>query len=152
VKSVPVGSVTRVLDLSVLAFWWKYRNPSQEEMDAAIAFHSKDRLDWTSGNLYSRWREGLMAEKYKNRVDPIPEPKSDIKIPTFDSKSPPKKGDEEIVRPASLVVFGETNSGMVWDKKPSKSSLVLPRLENYDPTADWVPAKSTRRTPTMDKQ
>lgn len=72
VKFVPSGSLIREFHLEQLAFWFKYRNCSREEMREALAFHSADRLDWSSRNLYSRWREGLLAERYSKRVDPIP--------------------------------------------------------------------------------
>jgi hypothetical protein len=72
VKFVPTGSLIREFHLEQLAFWFKYRNCSREEMREALAFHSADRLDWSSKNLYSRWREGLLAERYAKRVDPVP--------------------------------------------------------------------------------
>jgi hypothetical protein len=71
IKVIPVGGTTREFDLSVLAFWFRHRNANRDEMASAMAFHSADRLDWTAKNLYSRWREGLLAEKFRDRVDPI---------------------------------------------------------------------------------
>lgn len=71
IKIIPVGGTTREFDLAILAFWFRHRNANRDEMREAVAFHSADRLDWTATNLYSRWREGLLAEKFRDRVDPV---------------------------------------------------------------------------------
>jgi hypothetical protein len=71
-KLVPVGATVREFDMVKLAFWFRYRNASRDERDNAMEFHSADCLDWTTANLYSRWREGLLAERFANRVNPVP--------------------------------------------------------------------------------
>jgi hypothetical protein len=98
VKSVPVGNATREFDLVKLAFWFRYRGANRDERNNALTFHSADKLDWTSSNLYSRWREGLFAERYAKRVDPD-------SVDAGVSQDPP---------------------GTVWVKKPGKASLVVP--------------------------
>jgi hypothetical protein len=124
IKSVPVGSGMRKFNLSIFAFWWKYKNARRDEMAEAIAFHSADRLDWSSGNLYSRWREGLLAERYKNRVDPVLD--LDAKIPTIDARFPRKlkEGEVEPLRPATLVLKTPASRD-VYVKTP-ESSIVGP--------------------------
>lgn len=112
IKVVPVGHSTREFDLSVLAFWFKYRNARRDEMQRAIAFHSADRLDWTKGNLYSRWREGLLAERYAGRVDPMPED-------------------------AGRIETGEPSGGAIqWTRKPTASALVVPMPEHEEDHED----------------
>jgi hypothetical protein len=106
IKTVPVGSSTREFDLAVLAFWFKYRNARRDEMQRALAFHSADRLDWTRSNLYSRWREGMFAERYAGRVDPMPED-------------------------AGRIETGEPFGGAIlWTRKPTASALVVPMPEH----------------------
>jgi hypothetical protein len=101
IKTIPVGSTSCEFDLATLAFWFKYRNARRDEMQQAIAFHSADQLDWTDRNLYSRWREGIFAERYKNRVDPV-----------LDACVPVAAGKD------------------VYDAKPGKQALVMPLLKN----------------------
>jgi hypothetical protein len=84
IKLVPMGSTVREFDLVKLAFWFKYRNANRDERDRALAFHNADPLDWTDKNLYSRWREGRFAERFANRVDPLPVDSG--VIPTFDAR------------------------------------------------------------------
>lgn len=107
IKTVRVGTVTREFNLLKLAFWFRYPRCGRDEMMKAIEFHSADRLDWTSANLYSRWREGLLAEKYKDRVDPVP--------------------PDQTARPVN---------GIEWIKKPSKSALLLPMGDPKSPDPD----------------
>jgi hypothetical protein len=124
VKTIPVGTTTREFNLRTLAFWFKYKNARRDEMAEASAFHSADRLDWGSGNLYSRWREGLLAERYKNRVDPVLD--LDAKIPTIDMRCPRKlkEGEVEPLRPATLVLKSPASRD-VYVKTP-ESSIVGP--------------------------
>jgi hypothetical protein len=117
VKFVPTGSLIREFHLEQLAFWFKYRNCSREEMQEALAFHSADRLDWSSRNLYSRWREGLLAERYASRVDPLPVDTGCV--PTFDARHGYRKGTV-IIPPTAPNRVG------VWVPKPSRSSRVVP--------------------------
>ena len=108
VKEIPVGSLTREFDLAALAFWFKYRNAGRSELAEAVTFHSADRLDWTAKNLYSRWREGLLAEKYAGRVNPL-----------LDSCVPVK-----------AVMDGHRRTYEdVSDTTPGKQSLFLPLLK-----------------------
>lgn len=58
VKSLPVGDTsTREFSLVKLAWWFQFPNTTKDEMDNAIRFVDGDRLNWTTGNLFSKWRE-----------------------------------------------------------------------------------------------
>jgi hypothetical protein len=98
VKFVPVGATVREFDMVKLAFWFRYRNASRDERDNAMEFHSADYFDWTTANLYSRWREGLLAEKFANRVNPLPSDGG--VVPTFDARNG-KLVDGKLVGPTT---------------------------------------------------
>jgi hypothetical protein len=106
IKIIPVGnSVTREFNLAILAFWFQHRNANRDEMREAVAFHSADRLDWTAKNLYSRWREGLLAERYAGRVNPL----------------------LDACVPVKAVIDGHRRTyEPLADLKPGKQALVLP--------------------------
>jgi len=128
IKTIPIDGCAREFNVVTLAFWSKYRNANRDEMAKAISFHSADRLDWTSGNLYSRWREGLLAERFKNRVDPVLD--CDTKIPTIDARFPKKlkEGEREPIQPCRVVSVTSTGSD-VFTEKPGKQSLVVPAFD-----------------------
>ncbi|MGA8215548.1 MAG: hypothetical protein WB799_18265 [Candidatus Sulfotelmatobacter sp.] len=70
IKKIPLGEgAEREIDLSDLAFWYKFPNYDKAERRKAKEFHSTDKLDWTPKNLYSRFEEGLLREKGNARIN-----------------------------------------------------------------------------------
>ena len=72
IKRIPVGSTERELNLVSLVFWMLYPDAERDERRAAVSFHNGDRLDWRSSNVYSCWREGPQAARFRNRFWSIP--------------------------------------------------------------------------------
>lgn len=137
IKTVLIGSTTKEFDLKILAFWFKYRNALRAEMDRAITLHSADTLDWTSANIYSRWREGGLAERFAARVDPQPEDAGRVEDEEPDGADE-RPGDGE----PSALVEGDTGRvddpdedvrpfrGTTWLRRPTASCRVVPMPEN----------------------
>jgi hypothetical protein len=61
VKAIPTAP--RDLDLNVLAFWKLYPDSTPREIEHARLFRNGDRLDWTRGNLRSKWRDNAQRQK-----------------------------------------------------------------------------------------
>ena len=67
VKHIPSGETsTREFPLIRFAWWLQHPNTTLAEMTTAVTFRSADRLDWTSTNLYSQWRE--KAQQFQSAV------------------------------------------------------------------------------------
>jgi hypothetical protein len=134
IKVVRVGSV-REFDLKVLAFWHKYRNALRAEMDRAVTFHSADTLDWTTANLYSRWREGGSAERFAARIDPQPEDAGTV----LDAE--PDGADDKPVSPDTPLIApcdeepDDTRpfcGATTWLRRPSASARVVPMPDDLE--------------------
>jgi hypothetical protein len=73
VKAIPMGeNAEREVDLFDLACWHRFPNATKLQRKKC-ALHSADELDWSRTNLYSRLEEGVLHDKYQQRVDPVPE-------------------------------------------------------------------------------
>ena len=89
VKQIPVGTVSRELNLVTLPFWKLFPDAEFEERKTAIEFGAGGRLDWTTTNLNSKWR-GIHAAKYQSRFwkEPMEKQHQDgtVYLSTPDSK------------------------------------------------------------------
>jgi hypothetical protein len=121
VKSVRVGGVFREFDVVKLAFWFRYRHATKEERDTAIAFHSADTLDWTASNLYSRWREGLFAERRKTWI--LPENNQIIPTLAMKDMTPVEK---ELQDRGTLVGVGVPTATVLFTPKLGRQARELP--------------------------
>ena len=72
IKRIPIGTVERELNLITLPFLLRYPDAERAEWEGGYDFHNPDRLDWTSGNLYSFWREGPRAAAFQDRFWGMP--------------------------------------------------------------------------------
>jgi hypothetical protein len=61
VKTVP--GAPRDLDINVLAFWRLFPDTTPQEIETARVFRNGDKLDWTQGNLRSKWRDAAERQK-----------------------------------------------------------------------------------------
>jgi len=67
IKTIPVGSTARELNLVMFVFWMLYPDSEKDERSTAVSFHNGDRLDWRASNVYSCWREGPQAKRFRDR-------------------------------------------------------------------------------------
>jgi hypothetical protein len=119
IKKIPIGSTERELNLVTLVFWMLYPDSEKDERDTAVSFHNGDRLDWRSSNVFSCWREGLLAKRYSDRFYNTPTEK---RLPNGDVVL----NDSPFSKVKSLD--GIDKLGDLWFAKPTATAGILNKV------------------------